>query len=361
MIEADTKSDEIIRQLCQIGKNFGQGFDNQIVQILNMCLKRFELDIGLFSKIESNRYIITHSVTPDDVELEEGLEFDLGSTFCQITCQADAPVAIESISTHEQYSTLSAYQIFSFESYIGIPLKINGKLLGTLSFSSIVPTNKKFKKVDIEVLQLIIMWVEGEIIRRQQQQRLHELQQIIDRKAYEDSLTCIPNHRAMYQHVVVDINRITREKGKATLAIIDIDLFKNINNYYGHDKGDEVLIKVASTINNNKRDYDFLSRLGGEEFLLWLPNSDSKTANIVCNRIKDRIESLTLFEKPITISIGISCYQYGDLGHFKDKEGKVDQMILDQLITEANDALYKAKVSGRNCIMLYERLEQLQT
>ena len=72
-------------------------------------------------------------------------------------------------------------------------------------------------------------------------------------------------------------------------------------------------------------------------------------------RIKDKIQRLTLCELPITISIGVSCYQYGDLPDLENNAWKVDQLILDQLISEADTALYKAKGSGRNCIKSHNR------
>jgi diguanylate cyclase (GGDEF)-like protein len=354
-METIRSSEKIIRQLYQITNNYDLGFETQIKQIIKMGLERFNLDIGILAKIEQNRYFVKHCVVPKDVELTPGMEFDLSNTYCHITCTKNAPIALEHIGNDDLYGTHPAYKAFGLESYIGMPIHLNGVLYGTLNFSSAKPYKRKFQSVDIEAIQLVTSWVEVELIRRQQEKRLKELNHILERKAYEDSLTSIPNRRAMFKHVVVDLNRITREKGKVTLAILDIDLFKNINDTYGHQKGDEVLIKVASTINHNKRDYDFLSRFGGEEFLLWLPNSDTQTASIVCTRIKDKIEQLSLCELPVTISIGVSCYQYGDLPDFENKIGKVDQLILDQLISEADIALYKAKDSGRNCIKFHQR------
>jgi diguanylate cyclase (GGDEF)-like protein len=61
----------------------------------------------------------------------------------------------------------------------------------------------------------------------------------------------------MFTHIKTDLNRITREKGKVALMVIDIDFFKRINDTYSHKKGDEVLTKVAESLNNDKRDYDF--------------------------------------------------------------------------------------------------------
>lgn len=347
-MEAVNNSEKVIRRLYQVTNSYDLGFDTQIEQLLKMGLERFNLDIGILSKIDKNLYVVKHCVVPDDVELTSGVEFDFDSTYCHITCCNEEPTALEHIGEHDQYASHPAYECFGLESYIGMPIKLHGKLYGTLNFSSPTPYNRKFKSADIDALQLMTSWVEVELIRREQEKRLQELNSILERKAYEDSLTSIPNRRAAFKHMNGDLNRISREKGKAALAIIDIDLFKDINDTYGHQMGDEILIKVAESLNNDKRDYDFLARFGGEEFLLWLPNSDSSLAQIVCERIKNNIEKLSLCEKTITISIGVTCYQALGLKGLRVKDK------IDELISEADKALYKAKDAGRNCIKFYQ-------
>ena len=342
-------SEKVIRRLYEITNSYDLGFEIQIKQILKMGLERFNLDIGILAKVEENQYVVQYCVAPNALHITPGIAFDFDSTYCQITCQSDGPTAIENIGEHEEYSSHPAYQAFPLESYIGMPLKVNGALYGTLNFSSPMPYQRKFKEIDIDALQLMSSWIEVEIIRRQQEQRLVEMNQTLERKAYEDSLTGVPNRRSMFKHISADLNRITREHSKVALAIIDIDRFKDINDNYGHQKGDEVLTKVAKSLNSDKRDYDFLARFGGEEFLLWLPNSDMEIARLVCQRVKNSIEALTLCETTITISIGISCYTAGDLQQLVNREQ------VDHLIAEADIALYEAKASGRNAIRFYQR------
>lgn len=346
---AANSSEKIIRRLYEITNNYDLGFQAQIEQILTMGLERFNLDIGILSNIQNNHYVVKHCVVPEGVELSSGLEFDFESTYCHITCHANGPTALEHIGKNDQYASHPAYQAFGLESYIGIPIRLNGEIYGTLNFSSATPYERKFQAVDIDALQLMASWIEVELIRRKQEKALVALNLALEKKAYEDSLTAIPNRRAMFKHVLVDLNRITREKGKVALAIIDIDYFKKINDTYGHQKGDDVLIKVAETLKSEKRDYDFLSRFGGEEFLLWLPNCDQEIAMKICERIKDSIENLAICEQPLTISLGVTCYAAGDLKQLQHRE------IIDELISEADKALYKAKSSGRNCIKFYQQ------
>ncbi|PKH07916.1 sensor domain-containing diguanylate cyclase [Moritella sp. Urea-trap-13] len=347
-MEAVSNGEKVIRRLYEITKNYDLGFETQIEQILKMGLERFNLDIAILSKIDNNRYVIKHCVVPADVELVSGVELDLDTTYCHITCQANSPIALEYVGKHDQYASHPAYQSFGLESYIGMPIKLNGKLYGTLNFSSPTPYDRKFAAVDIDAIQLMASWIEVEIIRRNQEKRLIDLNLALEKKAYEDSLTLIPNRRAVFKHINADLNRVSREKSNAALAIIDIDLFKNINDTYGHKKGDEVLIKVAESIDNDIRDYDFVARFGGEEFLLWLPNCDMSIATMVCDRIRHNIEALSLCETPITISIGITCFG-ADMIQKKQAKERVDELIL-----QADKALYKAKDAGRNCIKFYD-------
>lgn len=349
-------SEKVIRRLYEITNNYDLGFEAQIQQLLIMGLERFNLDIGILSKIENNQYIVKHCVVPEGVELTSGSEFDFDITYCHITCNANGPVALEHIGEHDLYASHPAYGAFGLESYIGMPIKLNGELYGTLNFSSPDPYPRQFKETDIDVLQLMASWIEVEIIRRRQEKRLVELNNALKKKAYQDSLTSIPNRRAMFKHLNIDLNRVTRKNSQAVLALIDIDFFKRVNDNYGHQKGDDVLVKVAESIQKDKRDYDFLARFGGEEFLLWLPNIAIAEATLVCERIKNNIEQLRLVEQPITISVGITCFQATEKNLQDDNDNKTNvKSTIDALIAEADNALYEAKSAGRNCIRVYKQ------
>jgi diguanylate cyclase (GGDEF)-like protein len=339
--------EKVIRRLYEITNSYDLGFEIQIEQLLKMGLERFNLDIGIVSKIEGNKYFVQHCVVPEGVTLSSGTELDFTKTYCHITCDADAPTALEHIGKHDQYASHPAYKAIPLESYVGMPIKLNGKLYGTLNFSSPKPYPRKFKDVDLDALQLMTSWIEVELIRRIQEQELIELNLILEKKAYEDCLTSIPNRRAAFKHINTDINRMRHDKSVAVLAIIDIDFFKKVNDTYGHLKGDKVLMKVAQSLFNDKRSDDFIARLGGEEFILWLPNSDLAAASIICERIKDSVEALTLTESPVTVSFGVTQYNPTNLVDIET------DTIIDQLISEADKALYRAKDSGRNCIKFH--------
>jgi diguanylate cyclase (GGDEF)-like protein len=343
-----TSSEKVIRRLYEITNHYDQGFDAQVKELLSMGLERFNLDIGILSKIENGMYMVEQCVVPEGVELASGVKFEFDITYCHITCEANAPVAIENIGQHDIYASHPAYQSFGLESYIGMPIKIDGELYGTLNFSSPDPYERSFKDVDIDVLQLMASWIEVELVRRRQEKDLLQLNEELVRKAYQDSLTELPNRRAMFKHLNKELNRVYRSNGCATLVVIDIDFFKSINDKYGHQKGDDVLVDVSHAIAKTKRNYDYIARFGGEEFLLWLPDVTHKIATEVCERIRKNIAKLTLTDETITMSFGMTCYQYQETDKFNIKEK------IDQLISEADKALYRAKTNGRDRIEFYK-------
>ena len=97
-------------------------------------------------------------------------------------------------------------------------------------------------------------WIEVELIRRQQEKLLNSLNKKLKLQAYFDSLTEIPNRRGMYKTLLKELNKLTRSQGKGTLAIIDLDDFKKVNDTYGHQKGDKVLVYTAQKITDSMRD-----------------------------------------------------------------------------------------------------------
>lgn len=349
MMKNMSSSEKVIRQLYEITHSYELGFEAQMQKILKMGLERFDLDIGILSKINGDVYTVEHCAVPDGVELASGVQFDLNATYCHITCLANTPTALEHVGESDRYASHPAYQAFGLESYIGMPIKLKGEVYGTLNFSSATPRERQFKSVDIDALQLITSWIENELVRQKQEQQLKALNLVLEQEAYQDSLTSVPNRRAMFKHVIADLNRLSREKGQGTLAILDVDFFKKVNDTYGHQTGDEVLIEIASTLESSKRDYDFLARFGGEEFILWLPNSTLSTGEYVATRVKKAIEKLLICNISVTVSIGLTHYNSTEFTALNKSK------VLDQLISEADQALYDAKSSGRNCVKAYQK------
>ncbi len=162
-------------------------------------------------------------------------------------------------------------------------------------------------------------------------------------QALTDALTGIFNRGELMSRAQSEMSRLSRHarngsNAELSLIMLDIDHFKQVNDRYGHQAGDEVLRQMPGRIKQGLRFHDVLGRYGGEEFMILLPNADLDSACIVAERIRGSIAETPFTDKnlalKITVSLGVSTIVAG-LG-------------LDQAIKLADEALYRAKQNGRN-------------
>lgn len=160
-----------------------------------------------------------------------------------------------------------------------------------------------------------------------------------ERRAHTDSLTGLPNRRALddtFEHLIAQAKRAGEP---LSVMLIDLDLFKEINDTYGHDRGDEVLAAVASALAESVRTSDFAARMGGEEFLVLLPDTDAAGAGTVAETIAEALAGASVegVERRVTASFGVACHP----DHGADPA---------TLLRSADRALYRAKDDGRACV-----------
>ncbi len=157
-------------------------------------------------------------------------------------------------------------------------------------------------------------------------------------RALHDPLTELPNREAYKLRSQEEISRWKRYGGVLSLAVIDIDHFKKINDSFGHQTGDRVIKVIGRSIAKRLREVDFFCRYGGEEFVALLPETNGQTALQLMDKIRDAIAkaSFNYKDQPISISVsvGVSEIRSGD--------------TLEQVFERADQALYQAKNSGRN-------------
>lgn len=164
--------------------------------------------------------------------------------------------------------------------------------------------------------------------------KLEESNRELALQAATDPLTLALNRRAMTEHLQSEYLRVERYDGTFTVVLIDIDLFKLINDRHGHDCGDKVLKQLTDFLKKQVRQTDFIARWGGEEFLVLLPQSNSDNALALLDRVRSDLRKLR-GELPLyTVSSGIASYQPGE--------------SIDALLKRADDALYEAKRLGRD-------------
>jgi diguanylate cyclase (GGDEF)-like protein/PAS domain S-box-containing protein len=162
-----------------------------------------------------------------------------------------------------------------------------------------------------------------------------------------DHLTGTLNRRAFEKQLDAEINRARRENLSLSIILADIDLFKNINDTYGHQVGDEVLKILAEFLMQQCRSYDFVGRYGGEEFILCLPGAGQEDAFKKAGRLCKAVQKL---EIPGVDKIKISA-SFG-VASLRTVEGE----NIDTIFKRADDAMYQAKTDGRKCV----RVEKFQ-
>lgn len=156
-------------------------------------------------------------------------------------------------------------------------------------------------------------------------------------RASTDGLTALPNQRAVKDTVKRMVAQTSRTLAPLSAIMFDLDHFKQINDSYGHSRGDDVLAAVGAALAQTVRASDFVGRNGGEEFIVLLPNTDTESALVVAEKIRAAISDITVtgVDRAITASLGVATIPH----HASDG---------DQLVRTADRALYLAKTNGRN-------------
>lgn len=197
-------------------------------------------------------------------------------------------------------------------------------------------------KITFGTLENITERKDAQVMQEKLIQELLDLKKKLEVSVRTDPLTDLPNRRGLADKLEYEKIRFDRSQSPFTIIIGDIDHFKNINDTYGHDAGDYVLTRIARMLKDNSRKQDVVSRWGGEEFIILLPETDLENGAILAEKLRSKIESETFNygeqQFPLTISFGLSVYH---------KKG----LTTDDVIKQADECLYEAKNSGRNKVV----------
>ncbi len=356
-----TENERVIRKLYQITSNHENGFADQVRELLSMGCERFGVEIGILSHVVDDDYRVVYQVSPDSVPLADDASFNLPETYCALTMAADEPVGFEHVAESE-INTHPAYKAFALEAYIGIPITVEGVPYGTLNISSPYTRQRKFSTIDIDALQLMGIWIEGELSRIkfqekivQQAEELAERNEQLVKMTKTDSLTQVGNRHSFYEEIAKYIKFSTRLEFPVSVVMFDLDFFKIYNDTYGHLAGDEALKTVANTIASRARSTDYVARYGGEEFIILLPDTNQANALKAAERFRAAVNNIDTLKCPVSGSFGVATY-------FPYHEREVDyHAISEKLTDQADQALYYAKQNGKNCVVHYNDLARLET
>lgn len=208
--------------------------------------------------------------------------------------------------------------------------------------------NESCDKNDEDAVTLLMRdmnWMARQIELREQE--LKQAVEKMQRMALTDPLTTIANRRCFFDTLERQFAALVCSCRPISLLIIDVDRFKKVNDTYGHEAGDRVLLELAGIIQQYSRETDLAARIGGEEFSVLLPDTNSQEAVLVARRIKTAIASCRFVVQgnrqiSVTISIGVCT-----LAH-------TPCFDRDKLYTYADQALYYSKNNGRNSISVFD-------
>ncbi len=174
--------------------------------------------------------------------------------------------------------------------------------------------------------------------------------------AIKDSLTGLYNRRYFEEQIGKEIERAKRYESHLSFLMLDIDHFKRVNDKYGHLNGDIVLEDLARIIEKSTRNIDITIRYGGEEFVILLPETPLDGALVIAERLRKQVDesTFTVFEKPgenpieipVTVSIGLTSYS------------ETNPVTVEDLVAQADQALYHAKSHGRNQVATFDTVLQ---
>jgi diguanylate cyclase (GGDEF)-like protein len=150
-----------------------------------------------------------------------------------------------------------------------------------------------------------------------------------------DHLTGVGNRRALESRLKDELARIERSGGALSVAMIDLDRFKDFNDDFGHLEGDHALVSVASLISSDLRAQDYLARFGGEEFVVLLPGTRLRGAMVMAERFRRTVQRASWSKRPLTISVGVA----------STEDGSIEP---GDLLRLSDEALYRSKEEGRN-------------
>jgi len=260
--------------------------------------------------------------------------------------ESRTPVLIQDMDTNPIYSQLrhewaAAGTDVPFRSVIALPFRLDGEQAGVI-FLRTVQGEAALGPADVEFADTVVGAAVSAIRRAQAIESTQADKQRLEVLARTDPLTQTHNRRALLERLTAELERARRYTLSLSVLMIDIDYFKQVNDTYGHPIGDEALRLTAVVLQREARAVDVVARLGGEEFVVVLPETAEEGGVAVAERIRARIAEQAILpgesydSARMTVSIGVAAFPSPRVSSPED------------LLALADEALYRAKAEGRN-------------
>lgn len=311
--------------------------DNRQVKILLVDDTPVNLEIAgkILQKENYDIYIAESGYTA--LDLIENTDFDLILLDIMMP-EMDGFETYKKLKEHKNFNEIP---VIFLTAKVDIESVVNGFELGAVDY-----IRKPFNGLELKAR--VRTHVELKKIREELEEKnksLYDAYERLEIIATTDPLTKLINRRELTKKLEEEQIRFERNNLAFSIIIADIDYFKKVNDTYGHNSGDFILKSVADILKNTSRKQDSVSRWGGEEFLLLLPETNAEGAAALAEKLRSKIENTTFetgeFQIKVTLTFGINVYD-------KTQNG-------DSLISKADSALYEGKQRSRNCVVIYDK------
>ncbi|MCB2180629.1 MAG: sensor domain-containing diguanylate cyclase [Desulfobulbaceae bacterium] len=312
--------------------------DNALDTLLAQEILNVQAKCGVFLVNEATGQLdmVCHrGLDPEIAEKETSIAF--GHCLCGLAAESGKIVTSDDCYTDNRHHT--RYDGMLPHGHIILPLMTKGKVIGVLFLY--LSVGQEATEGQVKMLKTIA----NQLAVAVENARLYEQ---VKHLSLHDSLTGLANRTLLLSRLNEEAGRARRARENLSVAMVDIDFFKKVNDTYGHAAGDMVLREVAILLRQEFRSCDFVARYGGEEFTLIMPDTNKEQAAIALERIRQSVEAFefccgrsdTYKNIRITISGGVA------VGSGVDQSWSIET-----LLETADEALYKAKQTGRNKIV----------
>jgi diguanylate cyclase (GGDEF)-like protein len=280
---------------------------------------------------EQTHQLVTEAVYGRGLATVRGMRFRLGEGVTGAAVAQGATIYVPDVQNEPRYLHYQGLRRAT-GSFLCVPLRAKGRIVGAMNLNRAAVN--AFSPQEIRLAEAIAAQAGLAIANARLYQQTLEL-------SYTDPLTGIPNRRHLFARLEQELSRSLRFGDELTVLMIDLDLFKQVNDAHGHGVGDAVLRGVAVALQRNVRKVDMVARYGGEEFVVVLPRIARDEAIEVAEKLRRAVAATPLAAAAgaaplhVTISVGVASY-----GH--------EASDVAALIEKADVALYEAKHAGRN-------------
>lgn len=287
----------------------------------------------------SNELAVKAAIGPR-AEIAKDARIRLGESISGTVMREGRPLVVHDLELSGQ-SPAPADRLYKTKSFISYPIMIGGRKVGVLNVTD-KSGGGTYDEIDLNLLETFAPQLAMALDRAEWQEKATQFQLM----SITDPLTGLLNRRYLEERLFEELSRSKRYQYEMSFMMIDIDNFKMYNDLNGHQAGDQALELTAQALKSALRSADVAARYGGEEFCILLPQTSLDEANVIAERIRNKVAE-TLYprgkaHKPggVTVSIGLSAYS--------------DALDSPAAIIEAADrALYKAKSEGKNCVRAF--------